>query len=44
LAVAKRKTEPNECNSFTAQITPHFRPAEWIVLSTLHKTSAKTAA
>jgi hypothetical protein len=44
LALAKTKTEPDECNSFTAEITPHFRPAEWVVLSTLHKTTTKTAA
>jgi hypothetical protein len=34
---------PNECQSFTAEITPHFRPDEWLILSTLHKTSTKTA-
>jgi hypothetical protein len=44
LALAKTKTEADECNSFTAEITPHFRPAEWLILSTLHKTSSKTAA
>jgi hypothetical protein len=34
---------PNACESFTAEITPHFRPDQWLVLSTLHKTQAKTA-
>src|SRR5262249_33855441 len=34
---------PNACESFTAEITPHFRPDEWLVLSTLHKTQTKTA-
>src|SRR5262249_28272699 len=29
LALAKTKTESDECNSFTAEVTPHFRPAEW---------------
>jgi hypothetical protein len=41
------KTKPtastNECNSLTAEIIPHFRPPEWLVLATLHKTSTKTA-
>jgi hypothetical protein len=31
------------CESFTAEITPHFRPDEWLVLSTLHKTQTKAA-
>jgi hypothetical protein len=44
LALARTKSEPDECNSFTAEITPHFRPAEWLILSSLHKTSTKTAA
>jgi hypothetical protein len=34
---------PNACESFTAEITPHSRPDEWLVLSTLHKTQTKTA-
>jgi hypothetical protein len=44
LALARTKTEPDECNSFTAEITPHSRPAAWLILSALHKTSTKTAA
>jgi hypothetical protein len=34
---------PNACESSTAEITPHFRPDEWLVLSTLHKAQTKTA-
>ncbi len=44
LALARTKSEPDECDSFTAEITPHFRPAEWLILSSLHKTATKTAA
>jgi hypothetical protein len=44
LVLAKTKTEPDDCNSFTAEITPHFRPAEWLILSAMHKTATKTAA
>jgi hypothetical protein len=37
------KPKPDECKSITAEITPHFRPADWLMLSTLHKTKTKTA-
>lgn len=41
------KTKPtassDECQSFTAEITPHARPEDWLILSTLHKTKTKTA-
>jgi hypothetical protein len=41
------KTKPtassDECQSFTAEITPHARPEDWLTLSTLHKTKTKTA-
>jgi hypothetical protein len=40
---AKPTAATNECNSLTAEIIPHLRPPEWLVLATLHKTSSKTA-
>jgi hypothetical protein len=45
LAFAKTKptAATNECNSLTAEIIPHLRPPEWLVLATLHKTQTKTA-
>ena len=45
LALAKSKptATTDECTSFTAEITPHFRPGVWLSLSTLHKTTTKTA-
>jgi len=44
LALVKSKptASTDECQSFTAEITPHFRPADWLILSTLHKTKTKT--
>jgi hypothetical protein len=35
---------PNACESFTAEITPHFRPDEWLILSILHKTQTDPRA
>jgi hypothetical protein len=45
LALMKSKpaATTDECQSFTAEITPHSRPDDWLILSTLHKSSTKTA-
>jgi hypothetical protein len=45
LALVKSKptATTDECTSFTAEITPHFRPGIWLSLAALHKTSTRTA-
>jgi hypothetical protein len=42
LMPAKPTAAADECQSFTAEITPHYRPADWLILSTLHKTKTKS--
>jgi hypothetical protein len=43
LTKAKPTATTDECQSFTSEITPHSRPEDWLILSTLHKSKTKTA-
>ena len=33
----------DECSTFAAEVTPHCRPEDWLILAKLHKTKTKTA-
>jgi len=43
LSQTKPTASLNECSTFAAEVTPHFRPEDWLILAKLHKTTTKSA-